>query len=57
MMTDPIRPLGLSLYLLTTRAPMRTAGGRLFVDVAPTLARPAGRKSMIDILGKNDLAS
>lgn len=54
MMTDPIKPLGLSFYLLTTRAPMRTAGGRLFVDVAPMLARPAGRKSMIDTLGKND---
>jgi pyruvate,water dikinase len=37
MMTDPMKPLGLSFYLLTTPAPMRTAGGRLFVDVTPML--------------------
>ena len=54
MMTDPIKPLGLSFYLLTTRAPMHTAGGRLFVDVTPLLARPSGRKLMIDTLGKSD---
>ena len=37
MMTDPIKPLGLSFYLLTTPAPMRDAGGRLFVDVTNQL--------------------
>lgn len=41
MMTDPMKPLGLSFYLLTTPAPMRTAGGRLFIDIAPRLALPA----------------
>ncbi|WP_020433435.1 PEP/pyruvate-binding domain-containing protein, partial [Paenibacillus riograndensis] len=35
MMTDPIKPLGLSFYLLMTPALMRKAGGRLFLDVAP----------------------
>jgi rifampicin phosphotransferase len=54
MMTDAMKPLGLSFYLLTTRAPMRTAGGRLFVDVTPMLASPAGRETMITVLGKND---
>lgn len=54
MMTDAIKPLGLSFYLLTTRAPMRTAGGRLFVDVAPMLASPAGRNTMVNVLGKSD---
>ncbi|CAF1744603.1 Phosphoenolpyruvate synthase [Bacillus subtilis] len=29
MMTDPIKPLGLSFFLLTTAAPMRKAGGSL----------------------------
>ncbi|SFB46543.1 pyruvate, water dikinase [Cohnella sp. OV330] len=54
MMTDPIKPLGLSFYLLTTRAPMLTAGGRLFVDATPRLITPAGRAMMIDTLGKSD---
>ncbi|KRE99429.1 phosphoenolpyruvate synthase [Paenibacillus sp. Soil766] len=53
MMTDPIKPLGLSFYLLTTRAPMRRAGGRLFVDVTQMLASPT-RKTIIDTLGKSD---
>lgn len=54
MMTDPIKPLGLSFYLLTTRAPMLAAGGRLFVDATPRLITPAGRAMMIDTLGKSD---
>ena len=51
MMTDPMKPLGLSFYLLTTPAPMRIAGGRLFVDVTPMLASPSSRKSIIRYLG------
>lgn len=54
MMTDPMKPLGLSFYLLTTSAPMRIAGGRLFVDVTPHLASPASGKMVIDALGKSD---
>lgn len=54
MMTDPMKPLGLSFFLLTTPAPMRKAGGRLFVDVTNMLASPAGRKTIIDKLGKSD---
>ena len=55
MMTDPMKPLGLSFFLLTTRAPMRTAGGRLFVDVTPMLASPVSRKTVIETtLGKSD---
>ena len=44
MMTDAMKPLGLSFWLLTTPATMRTAGGRLFVDVTPMLASPAAGK-------------
>lgn len=44
MMTDAIKPLGLSFYLLTTPAPMRKAGGRLFVDITRHLASPDGGK-------------
>ncbi|HDR7793977.1 TPA: phosphoenolpyruvate synthase [Bacillus luti] len=54
MMTDAMKPLGLSFFLLTTRAPMRKAGGRLFVDATPRLASPAGREFLINTLGKSD---
>ena len=54
MMTDAMKPLGLSFFLLITPALMRTAGGRLFVDVAPMLASPAGRHSLVNVLGKSD---
>ncbi|KPV57366.1 phosphoenolpyruvate synthase [Paenibacillus sp. A3] len=54
MMTDPMKPLGLSFYLLLAPAPMRKAGGRLFVDVSLMLASPSGRETLINVLGKND---
>ena len=54
MMTDAMKPLGLSFFLLTTRAPMRMAGGRLFVDVTHLLASPVSRKTIIDSLGQSD---
>lgn len=54
MMTDPMKPLGLSFYLLTTPAPMRTAGGRLFVDVTPMLASPVSRDTILNTLGQSD---
>lgn len=54
MMTDPIKPLGLSLFQLTAARPMHKAGGRLFVDVTPMLASPASRETILDVLGKSD---
>ncbi|MGE6755458.1 phosphoenolpyruvate synthase [Rossellomorea sp. NPDC071047] len=54
MMTDAMKPLGLSFYLLTTPAPMRVAGGRLFVDCTPRLASVANRQTFIDSLGKSE---
>lgn len=54
MMTDPMKPLGLSFFLLTTSAPMRKAGGRLFVDVTHMLASPVSRKAIMDTLGQSD---
>ena len=54
MMTDPMKPLGLSFYLLTTNAPMCKAGGRLFVDITQQLASPAGREMVLKTLGKSD---
>ena len=54
MMTDPMKPLGLSLFQLTAGRPMYKAGGRLFVDIAQDLASPARRTIIVDVLGKSD---
>jgi pyruvate,water dikinase len=54
MMTDPLRPLGLSVWQLTAARPMYKAGGRLFVDVTDNLASPAGRKTLLDGMGQYD---
>ncbi|MTW86887.1 phosphoenolpyruvate synthase [Virgibacillus dakarensis] len=54
MMTDPIKPLGLSFYLLMTPAPMRKAGGRLFVDVTHQLASPNSREMFLNGMGQHD---
>lgn len=53
MMTDAMKPLGLSFHLMVTPAPMRVAGSRLFVDVTAYLASPA-RQTIVDTLGKSD---
>lgn len=55
MMTDPIKPLGLSFYLLITPAPMRTAGGRLFIDIAPRLTTTVGREALLKNLESDPL--
>ena len=47
MMTDPMKPLGLSLWQLKARPRMYKAGGRLFVDVTPHLASPATRAGLL----------
>jgi rifampicin phosphotransferase len=53
MMTDPMKPLGVSVWQLTAMAPMHEAGGRLFVDVTQRLASPTTRGSIL-ALGKSD---
>ncbi len=54
MMTDPMKPLGLSFWQMTTPAPMAEAGGRLFVDVTQRLASPASRAGILEALGRSD---
>ncbi|PJN38810.1 phosphoenolpyruvate synthase [Streptomyces sp. CB02959] len=54
MMTDPMKPLGLSMWQLTAMVPMHEAGGRLFVDVTRRLASPASRAALLDVMGKGD---
>jgi len=53
MMTDAMKPLGLSLFQLSARY-MNTAGGRLFVDITPDLASPAKRNIIVNVLAKSD---
>jgi pyruvate,water dikinase len=54
MMTDAMKPLGLSLWRMTAMVPMQEAGGRLFVDVTPRLAAPASRAALLDMMGRSD---
>ena len=57
MMTDTIKPLGLSLFEIglrkLTSELMVEAGGRLYLDVSSDLASPVGRKVFV----KNGLGS
>src|SRR6184192_2699306 len=53
MMTDPMKPLGLSFWQMTTARPMYEAGGRLFVDVVRDLGSPTSRARLL-VLGKSD---
>ena len=54
MMTDAMKPLGLSFWQLTTPRPMAEAGGRLFVDITQILASPASRASLLELMVKSD---
>jgi rifampicin phosphotransferase len=54
MMTDPMKPLGLSMWQLKALPRMYEAGGRLFVDVAQRLASPATRAGLLEVIGKSD---
>jgi rifampicin phosphotransferase len=54
MMTDPMKPLGISVWQLTALRPMYEAGGRLFVDVTRQLAAPASRTALLEVIGRGD---
>jgi pyruvate,water dikinase len=54
MMTDPMKPLGLSVFQLTALPRMYEAGGRLFVDVTQRLASPTSRAALVELIGKSD---
>src|SRR5947207_3968524 len=54
MMTDPMKPLGLSFWQMTTPRPMYVAGGRLFVDVVRDLGSPTIRARLVELAGKSD---
>jgi len=54
MMTDAMRPLGISMWQLTALPRMYEAGGRLFVDVTQRLASPTSRASLLEVMGRGD---
>ncbi|MCY0936749.1 rifamycin-inactivating phosphotransferase [Streptomyces sp. H34-S4] len=54
MMTDPMKPLGFSMWQLTAMVAMHEAGGRLFVDVTRRLAAPMARAAILDAMEKGD---
>jgi phosphoenolpyruvate synthase/pyruvate phosphate dikinase len=54
MMTDAMKPLGISMWQLTAMAPMLEAGGRLFVDATGRLTSPAARAGFLDMVGRGD---
>jgi pyruvate,water dikinase len=54
MMTDAMKPLGLSLWQHTTPRRMAEAGSRLFVDVAPLLASAANRSALVQAFNQSD---
>ena len=54
MMTDAMKPLGLSVWQQVAAIPMHEAGGRLFVDVTSRLAAPGMREAMLKALGTSD---
>lgn len=54
MMTNPLKPLGMSLFCLTSFGPRYKAGGRLFVDVTQILASPNTRDALLNSMGQHD---
>lgn len=54
MMTDPMKPLGMSLFQLTSFGERFKAGGRLFVDVTPMLVQSDTRKMLLNTMGQHD---
>jgi hypothetical protein len=54
MMTDAMKPLGISFWQMTTPRPMAVAGGRLFVDVTQALGSPASHAALPGLVGRSD---
>jgi len=58
MMTDAIKPLGISFFQLLGDLPgdmpLCIAGGRVFLDITHDLASPMGRRIVLSTMGGND---
>ncbi|MFF5289787.1 rifamycin-inactivating phosphotransferase [Paractinoplanes globisporus] len=54
MMTDAMKPLGISVWQMTAAGSMLESGGRLFVDATPQLASPDRRAAFLEMVGRGD---
>ena len=55
MMTDAMKPLGLSFFQAQfEETPLIEAGGRFYIDMAPDLASPVGRRIVLASMGRID---
>lgn len=55
MMTDAMKPLGLSVWQKLAARPMHEAGGQLFVDVTEQLATQESRAALLAMLNRDPL--
>lgn len=55
MMTDTIKPLGISFFQMISESTMNIAGGRAFVDITHDLSSPIGKKRLLLATEKQDL--
>ena len=54
MMTDTIKPLGMSFFEMLSQSTMDKAGGRIFADITHDLSSVMGKKRLIMATGKQD---
>lgn len=55
MMTDTIKPLGMSFFEFISSAKLDKAGGRVFADITHDLSSAVGKKRLVMATGKQDL--
>ncbi|MGK7379268.1 phosphoenolpyruvate synthase [Planococcus sp. 1R117A] len=55
MMTEPIKPLGMSFFKFISDVELIPAGGRLFLDLSHDLAAWSGRQIFLKTMKSNDL--
>lgn len=55
MMTDAIKPLGMSFFEMISEIKLTRVGGRLYADATHDLSSAIGRKRLIMATGKQDL--
>ncbi|KPU42911.1 phosphoenolpyruvate synthase [Oxobacter pfennigii] len=55
MMTDAIRPLGISFFQMISDITLTRSGGRLYADITHDLSSAVGRNRLVMATGKQDL--
>lgn len=54
MMTDTIKPLGMSFFEMLSQFSMEKVGGRMYADITHDLSSGVGRKRLVMATGKQD---